>query len=204
MISNIKQDNNPDIPKTLHEIIINKPWFDQVINYQEYLAKRRFLSSYTVRNYIADLTTFFKFLDTISMNSLHQLDKNHIRAYMRWLSMSDVSRKSISRKLSSLKSFFSYLEDNKEVFHNPAEMVNPPKQVKKLPRIENSEDISKMMYVNSFPSKTILRDRAILEVLYASGMRVSEISNIMIENIQLHVHGQHLPQEEDQNLDRYF
>ena len=185
MLSNIKHDNNPDIPKTLHEIIINKPWFDQVINYQEYLAKRRFLSSYTVRNYIADLTTFFKFLDTISMNPLHQLDKNHIRAYMRWLSMSDVSRKSISRKLSSLKSFFSYLEDNKEVFHNPAEMVNPPKQVKKLPRIENSEDISKMMYVNSFPSKTILRDRAILEVLYASGMRVSEISNIMIENIQL-------------------
>ena len=66
--------------------------------------------------------------------------------------MSNVSRKSISRKLSSLKNFFSYLEEHNEIFHNPAEMVKPPKQDKKLPRIENTQDISKMMQKNTRPA----------------------------------------------------
>ena len=102
----MKKDNKPDLPETLYKVIFGKPWFGQVISFHEYLEKRKFLSSYTVRNYIADLTTFFKFLNSISIDSLHKLDKNHIRAYMRWLSLSNVSRKSISRKLSSIKTCF--------------------------------------------------------------------------------------------------
>jgi site-specific recombinase XerD len=104
---------------------------------------------------------------------------------MRWLSMSNVSRKSISRKLSSLKTFFTYLEDNNEISHNPAEMVKPPKQNQKLPRIENSKDISKMMEENFISTKMKLRNSTIIEVLYGSGMRVSELRNLLLENINL-------------------
>jgi site-specific recombinase XerD len=185
MISSRKNQEKSEIPKSLYEKIIRKPWFDQVINYKEFLDKRRLLSSYTIRNYVIDLTTFFEFLNSISLKSLHDLHKNHIRGYMRWLSMRNVSRKSISRKLSSLKTFFTYLEDNNEISHNPAEMVKPPKQDQKLPRIENSEDISKMMEENFISTKMKLRNSTIIEVLYGSGMRVSELRNLLLENINL-------------------
>ena len=99
--------------------------------------------------------------------------------------MRNVSRKSISRKLSSLKTFFTYLEDNNEISHNPAEMVKPPKQDQKLPRIENSEDISKMMEEDFISTKMKLRNSTIIEVLYGSGMRVSELRNLLLENINL-------------------
>jgi site-specific recombinase XerD len=185
MISSRKNQEKSEIPKSLYEKIIRKPWFDQVINYKEFLDKRRLLSSYTIRNYVIDLTTFFEFLNSISLKSLHDLHKNHIRGYMRWLSMRNVSRKSISRKLSSLKTFFTYLEDNNEISHNPAEMVKPPKQDQKLPRIENSEDISKMMEEDFISTKMKLRNSTIIEVLYGSGMRVSELRNLLLENINL-------------------
>ena len=185
MISSRKNQEKSEILKSLYEKIIRKPWFDQVINYKEFLDKRRLLSSYTIRNYVIDLTTFFEFLNSISLKSLHDLHKNHIRGYMRWLSMSNVSRKSISRKLSSLKTFFTYLEDNNEISHNPAEMVKPPKQDQKLPRIENSEDISKMMEEDFISTKMKLRNSTIIEVLYGSGMRVSELRNLLLENINL-------------------
>lgn len=185
MISSRKNQEKSEIPKSLYEKIIRKPWFDQVINYKEFLDKRRLLSSYTIRNYVIDLTTFFEFLNSISLKSLNDLHKNHIRGYMRWLSMRNVSRKSISRKLSSLKTFFTYLEDNNELSHNPAEMVKPPKQDQKLPRIENSEDISKMMEEDFISTKMKLRNSTIIEVLYGSGMRVSELRNLLLENINL-------------------
>ena len=185
MISSRKNQEKSEIPKSLYEKIIRKPWFDQVINYKEFLDKKRLLSSYTIRNYVIDLTTFFEFLNSISLKSLHDLHKNHIRGYMRWLSMRNVSRKSISRKLSSLKTFFTYLEDNNEISHNPAEMVKPPKQDQKLPRIENSEDISKMMEEDFISTKMKLRNSTIIEVLYGSGMRVSELRNLLLENINL-------------------
>jgi site-specific recombinase XerD len=185
MISSRENHKTSEIPKSLKEKIIRKPWFDQVINYKEFLDKRRLLSSYTTRNYVIDLTTFFEFLNSISLKSLNDLHKNHIRGYMRWLSMSNVSRKSISRKLSSLKTFFTYLEDNNEISHNPAEMVKPPKQNQKLPRIENSKDISKMMEENFISTKMKLRNSTIIEVLYGSGMRVSELRNLLLENINL-------------------
>ena len=185
MISSRKNQGKSEIPKSLYEKIIRKPWFDQVINYKEFLDKRQLLSSYTIRNYVIDLTTFFEFLNSISLKTLNDLNKNHIRGYMRWLSMRNVSRKSISRKLSSLKTFFTYLEDNNEISHNPAEMVKPPKQNQKLPRIENSEDISKMMEEDFISTKMKLRNSTIIEVLYGSGMRVSELRNLLLENINL-------------------
>ena len=185
MLSPRENQKNSEIPKSLYEKIIQKPWFEQVINYKNFLDKRQFLSSYTIRNYVVDLTTFFEFLNSISLKSLPELHKNHIRAYMRWLSMSNVSRKSISRKLSSLKKFLTYLEDNNKISHNPAEMVKPPKQDQKLPRIENSENISKMMEEDFVSTKMKLRNSTIIEVLYGSGMRVSELKNLLLENIDL-------------------
>ena len=181
-----KNQKKSEIPKSLYENISQKIWIDQVLKYNQFLKNRQFLSPYTIRNYLTDLIDFFKFLNNSSIKSINDLNKNHIREYMRWLSMSNVSRKSISRKLSSLKTFFSYLEEHNEIFHNPAEMVKPPKQDKKLPRIENTQDISKMMQKNSFlSSKMQLRNIAIIEVLYASGIRVSELTSLSIENVDL-------------------
>ena len=181
-----KNQKKSEIPKSLYENISQKIWIDQVLKYNQFLKNRQFLSPYTIRNYLTDLIDFFKFLNNSSIKSINDLNKNHIREYMRWLSMSNVSRKSISRKLSSLKTFFSYLEEHNEIFHNPAEMVKPPKQDKKLPRIENTQDISKMMQKNSFlSSKMQLRNIAIIEVLYASGIRVSELTSLSIEDIDL-------------------
>ena len=114
-----KNQKKSEIPKSLYENISQKIWIDQVLKYNQFLKNRQFLSPYTIRNYLTDLIDFFKFLNNSSIKSINDLNKNHIREYMRWLSMSNVSRKSISRKLSSLKTFFSYLEEHNEIFHNP-------------------------------------------------------------------------------------
>ena len=94
-----KNQKKSEIPKSLYENISQKIWIDQVLKYNQFLKNRQFLSPYTIRNYLTDLIDFFKFLNNSSIKSINDLNKNHIREYMRWLSMSNVSRKSISRKL---------------------------------------------------------------------------------------------------------
>jgi integrase/recombinase XerC len=158
--------------------------FDRYINY---LTAERNASRYTVRNYATDLlggTTekgqkgFFQFLRLKNVDTLDQVDRQVIRDYLGWLMEQGIVRNSISRKYSSVRSFFKYLVREELITTNPAETGVSPRRDQRLPSVLSVEEVVRLLEAPDLSKAEGLRDRALLELLYASGLRVSEVVNL--------------------------
>jgi len=162
--------------------------------YVDYLKAERGLSPYTVRNYITDLVGnyargsekgFFQFLRMKHVSSLDEVDKHVLRDYMSWLMEQGVVKSSIARKLSAIRSFYRYLVREGKVSVNPLEKVTSPKLDRRLPSFLTVEETVRLLEAPDRSTPQGRRDRALLEMLYASGMRVSELENINIEQLSM-------------------
>jgi integrase/recombinase XerC len=136
-------------------------------------------SPQTVRCYRADLREFEEFLKTGLLPrgsvSLTSLDHHAIREYLSFLHERGVSRATVARKLASLRSFFRHLMRQERMAVNPAAQVSTPKLERRLPRALSEAEVESLLD-NAFGATPLdLRDRAILELLYASGVRVAEL-----------------------------
>ncbi len=160
--------------------------------YIDYLTAERNASRYTVRNYATDLlggTTekgqkgFFQFLRLKNVDTLDQVDRQVIRDYLGWLMEQGVVRNSINRRLSAIKSFFKYLVREEILPSNPAEMIISSKRDQYLPSILSVEEVVRLLEAPDLSKAEGLRDRALLELLYASGLRVSEVANLDREQV---------------------
>jgi integrase/recombinase XerC len=109
-----------------------------------------------------------------------------VRAYLQWLDRKREKRTSLARKLACLRSFFRYLQRKGVVPRNPAEDVRTPKQPKQLPRVLTKDDAQALMEFPGVTTGMSLRDRAILETLYSTGARVSEVAGINLEDLSVH------------------
>lgn len=143
----------------------------------DYLKYQKAFSDYTIKSYKEDLTDFYNFGCT------EKSDINHIRKYIKYLVEKKYKNKTISRKVSSLKSYFKYLESENKIDNNPMRLISNPKIEKSLPNYLNYSDLEKLLNYPDTKTKSGLRDSLILELLYSSGIRVSELSNIKIEDI---------------------
>ena len=158
-----------------------KEWIDRYIRYLE--VERR-LSEYTCKNYQKDLNVFISFCKKNKISSWDRIDSEHIRSYSASRFRSGVSPKSIQRNLSSLRSFFRYLVKEKKIKNNPAQNVRAPKAKIRLP--ENLDTDMMMRLLDIKESGFIPdRDRAILELMYSSGLRLSELVNLNTTDIDL-------------------
>ena len=156
---------------------------DELIErFVQYLQYERHASPHTLRNYRSDLEQFHDFLkrdnpgravDISSVNALR------IRSYLSFLFAERKKKSSIGRKLAAVRAFFKFLSREHLLDVNPAPAVSTPKLDKALPRIMTEEEINTFLdqvaKAAESPDRTIQRDRAILELLYASGLRVSEL-----------------------------
>ncbi len=167
--------------------------FDRYINY---LTAEKNASRYTVRNYASDLlggTTekgqkgFFQFLRLKNVDTLDQVDRQVIRDYLGWLMEQGVVRNSINRRLSAIKSFFKYLVREEILPSNPAEMIISSKRDQYLPLVLSVEEVVRLLEAPDLSKAEGLRDRALLELLYASGLRVSEVVGLNLEHINLNM-----------------
>jgi integrase/recombinase XerC len=172
---------------------------------RELLANRG-LAQYTVRNYLGDLTSFWQFLGQAGCVDLTLVDRSLVRRYLHWLvtdapatghryssrrGLADgqysagFAQRSVVRKLSALRTLFKYLVRERDIDSDPTEHVTNPKTERRLPRLLDPASVQSLL--EAPPRSTIagLRDRAILEVLYAAGLRVSELSGINIEDLDL-------------------
>jgi integrase/recombinase XerC len=149
-------------------------------------------SEHTVRNYKIDLTQFYAFLksqkDENEEIQLDQIRNQTIRDFLAELHSKGLSKASIARKLATIRSFFSYLSRYGQVALNPAKMIATPKQEKKIPHFLSEDAMTKLMEtpdVRSKLGKKSLgkRDLAILELLYATGMRLSELVQLNLDDI---------------------
>ena len=146
-------------------------------SFLNYLTVQKGFSNHTVENYKIDLYDFEDYVNGT------KVDIDLVREYLKHLYEKKYSSRTISRKVSSLKSYYKYLTSEGIIKDNPLELISNPKVEKKLPNYLNYEDLEKLLNAPDLDKKDGLRDALLLEMLYSSGCRVSEISNIKIKDI---------------------
>lgn len=159
--------------------------------YTNYLEAERNASLYTVRNYTTDLLGsprikgFFTFLTERGTKSLNEVDRSLLRDYLAYLMEQGLAKASIARKLSAIRSFYRYLVREEILPLNPVKEASSPKLDRRLPSFLSNDEITALLAVPSLDTPTGQRDRAWLEVLYAAGLRVSELVSLNLEQVNL-------------------
>lgn len=170
-----------------------------------YLRYERNVSSHTIREYRRDTQQFAEFLTPPGEKTptLAEIDHRMVREYVSWMYDQQLEKASIARRLASLRTFFKFCMREKLVRENPARFVPRPKLPKRVPRVLTAEEMNGFLdclghgiggpqsrsgrhRIGRSPSEakaTLKRDRAILELLYGSGLRVSELSGLDVENL---------------------
>ena len=163
---------------------------DLIERYIQYLKYERNASPHTVRNYHSDLVQFCDFLagkDKDAAVDINAVNALRIRAFLSHLFQMQEKKSSIARKLAAIRAFFKFLARERLIAENPAAAVSTPKLEKKLPRIMTEEEMNTFLDRVAEAAKggdsSILRDRAILEMLYASGLRVSELAGLDLRSV---------------------
>lgn len=142
-----------------------------------YLEIEKNYSPHTLLNYKIDLRDFFEFLgDT----PIERVDYFHLRRFLGNLKTKNLRSKTLARKLSSLRSFFKFLFREGLVKKNPAVLLMTPKLEKKLPQFLSEGDMGRLIESTAGSDEASLRDRAIFEALYSTGMRVSEVVSLNV------------------------
>ena len=157
-----------------------------VRSFLTYLHIERKASPHTLRNYGQDLRQFLDFLrrDEGSLRSPQQIEPITIRSFMALRANQGDSKATRSRKLSAIRSLFRYLAREGQITRNPGEAVRGPKQERKLPTVLTADDAKRLMDDCIRPRS--FRDQALLETLYSSGARVSEVVNLNLDDVDLH------------------
>ena len=154
---------------------------DDFINYLEY---ERNYSNNTIIAYKNNILQLINYLDSININDIKSVKYETIRGYLSYLHENKYKSKSISRMISSMRSFFKYLKVENVISNNPMTLISNPKLEKKLPKYLTINEVEKILNVPDMNDKIGIRDAFILELLYVSGIRVSELVNIKLNDIE--------------------
>lgn len=151
-----------------------------IMEYLEFLEVERGLAQNTLEAYNRDMIQFFDFIEAQNVSDINQIKRIHINLYLKFLKENNLAPTSLSRKIASLKGFFSWLNSMQKLNYNPTLSIEQPKLSQKLPKVLSSEEVSTIL-----KSKLSKRDKAIIEVIYAAGLRVSELCGLKMTNIDL-------------------
>ncbi len=152
--------------------------------FYDYLKKERGFSYHTITAYRNDLTRFFTSLPK-SLVEFSQIDREMIYDFLSDEFDKDYKAKTIARRLASIKSLFKYLISSEQISNNPSINIKTPKVVKKLPNFVDIKVIDKLMKTPNTKTDKGLRDRAILELFYSTGIRLSELTNLDFSSITI-------------------
>ena len=160
---------------------------DAIKAFVMYLQVERNASPETIRNYRSDLQQFTRFLRSTRKGSssipVDSITSDEIRAHLHSLDRQGEKAVSLARKLASLRSFFRFLLREALVKTNPTETLRSPRLPKRLPRVLTKDDAAALMAFPTGPSPLSLRDRALLETMYSTGARVSEVVGINLNDL---------------------
>lgn len=153
-----------------------------VVDYLKYLKVQRNYSSKTIHSYEIDIDEFLAYLDTKNID-LFKVSYNDIHPFLKELNDKKNTNTTISRKISALRGFYKYLLKEGYVEKNPFSLVSLPKKEKKLPRFFYYNELEMLLEVPDLNTPLGQRDRLILEMLYATGVRVSELVSIEVNDL---------------------
>lgn len=155
-------------------------FLEYLSNYIDYLSLERGLSSNTEEAYRRDLMEFIDYLDTNGLENFDAIQRSHINFYIRDLRRKNLAPTSVTRKIASLRGWFKWMMGMNLINHDPTVSVEQPKLSKHLPKVLSVSEVDALLSCD-----LSITQKAILEVLYATGLRVSELSNLKISNINL-------------------
>ncbi|MGD7043672.1 tyrosine recombinase XerC [Jeotgalibacillus proteolyticus] len=164
---------------------MNTAFLEPKQQFIQYLQTEKNYSSLTIEHYIHDLDSFFLFLVKEGVDALEEVDEIHSKLFLMQLHKEKYSRASVSRKISSLRSFFSYLQREEKQKINPMSYVLHPKKEGRLPHFFYENEMEQLFSACDGDKPLDLRNKAILELLYATGIRVSECTSILLQDLDL-------------------
>ena len=153
--------------------------------YLSHLKLERNLSENTVISYKNDITAFISFLSDYKVSDPSEVTTDNIASFFKTLKNFGLTNTSSARYFSSLKGFFLFLQKNNYIVKNPIDKISAPKLSKKLPAVLNVNEIEQILSKPDVNNNLGLRDKAILELLYACGTRVSELTNLKLSDLFL-------------------
>ena len=153
-------------------------------SFLNYLLVDKGLSNNTVKAYEADISSFFQWLDNKDLK-YKNLQEDHINQYISFLFQRKMRSSSVNRKISSIKSFYIFLVKRNFVKNSPLNDLVTPKQEKYLPESMSEAEVDKLLNSPDVTNKIENRDKAMIEMLYATGMRISELVNLKITDVDM-------------------
>jgi len=164
-----------------------------VEQFLEHLRYERNVSVHTLRNYQSDLDQFLNFLappnpatGERNLPEISSVDHLTIREWLAQLHSSQKKKASIARKLAALRTFFQFLVREGLLELNPAKLVSTPRQEKKLPKHLSIEEAIRFIETPDIETDLGKRDRAMLELMYATGVRVAELTTLNLGDLDFH------------------
>ncbi|NLD50774.1 MAG: site-specific tyrosine recombinase XerD [Clostridiaceae bacterium] len=156
-----------------------------VIRFLSFLEKDKRLSLNTLQSYRRDIEQFITYLDEMKIHNVTNTNKTTVIAYLLHLQKKGRATSTISRNLASIRSFYQYLTKNDEIGQDPTEELESPKVEKKLPQILSTKEVELLLDQPKCDDLKGYRDKAMLELLYATGIRVSELICLNVADINL-------------------
>ncbi|MCH7523324.1 MAG: tyrosine recombinase [Chloroflexi bacterium] len=153
--------------------------------YVRYLKAERNLSSYTIRNYRGDLCHFGRYLETEEGFGPLEVDRQSFRRYLAGLREADTASASVSRKMSTIHTFYRFLVREGVLERDPLMGVTSPRRERRLPQILGKDQLTALIEAADSDVPQGLRDRAILELMYASGLRLAEVVGLDVAGVDL-------------------
>lgn len=158
---------------------------EHIENYIQYLNTVKHSSVNTMASYKRDLLKLYHYLMEQKIEEPGSVSQTDLSGYIFSLEKQEMSSATISRNIASIKSFFVYLLKQGIISSDPSEQLKPPKIEKKSPETLNIEEVSLLLEQPSKSTPKEIRDKAMLELLYATGMRVSELISLKLEDVNL-------------------
>lgn len=160
--------------------------FYEISDFKYYLQNEKRASKNTISAYITDINMYAEFMKKYqNVFDVQDIEREHINKYILSLKRKELSKPSISRKVIAIKEFHKFLYTENITRDNPASLIETPKADKPLPVVLSKEEIEKMLVSIPTVKATDIRNRAMLETMYAAGLRITELLDLKLSNLHL-------------------
>ena len=153
--------------------------------YVDYLRNVKKSSENTVASYRRDLIKFYRYFDEKGITRIDDINETYITSYVLEMEKQGMSMATVSRNIASIKSFYAYLMRERIVNEDPTENIKPPKIVKKVPETLTISEVNKLLDQPTNKTPKEIRDKAMLELLYATGIRVTELVTLKLTDVNI-------------------
>lgn len=160
---------------------------EEINSFTTYLQEVKHTAKNTEVSYHRDLIQMAGFMEKMGITQVEKVTKTSLNSYILYLEKEGKAASTISRELASIKAFFNYLFKERKINRDPAEFLKAPKIERKIPVILTKEEIQALLAQPGDTTAKELRDKAMLELLYATGIRVSELIGLKLEDVNMQI-----------------